>query len=134
VGADEDNTQFDCHFWNDRGKADVATMQGHSISFSGNQAVVTLSGSGQDPLEPKIGSIDWNATITLDSTDPSHPTAQVSITHTCYPAHIVKVNGVTLVDDQPRYNNTAYLAFCLLDPTGLSNTTTTTGAIPVSSQ
>jgi hypothetical protein len=131
VGADEDNSQFDCHYWNDRGKADVSTMQSHSVTFSGsNQAVVTLSGSGQDPLEPKIGGIKWNATITLDSTNPDNPTAQVSITHTCYPAHTVKVNGVTVIDDQPSYNNTAYLIACL---TLLPQKTTTTGVISVPS-
>jgi hypothetical protein len=86
AGADEDNARFDCHFWNDRGQATTANMQSYSVTFPGShQAVVTLSGSGQDPLEPQFGGIQWNATITLDTTNPSNPTAQATITHTCYP-------------------------------------------------
>ena len=137
AGADEDNSRDDCHFWNDRGKAVLTDMQSHSVAFpSSNRAVVSLSGKGQDPLEPKFGGIQWNATITLDSTDPNNPTAQVSITHTCYPAHIIKVNGVTLIDDRPNWllNNTLYLIGCLTDPFHLSWKTTTTGAISVPNQ
>jgi hypothetical protein len=134
AGADEDNAPDDCHFWNRKGQGDVTNMQSHSVTFPGsNKAVVTLSGKGQDPLEPKFGGIQWNATITLDSTDPNNPTAQVSISHTCYPAHIIKVNGVTLLDDQPTFNNVFYLIGCLTDPTHVSWTTKTTGAIPIPS-
>lgn len=134
TGADEDGNADDCFKWNARGHASTADMQTHGVTFPrSNQAVVTLSGNSSNPLEPQIGSIDWNATITLDTTDPSHPTAQVSITHTCYPAHIVKVNGVIVVDDKPRFNNLAWVSTCLLDPTGLSNTTTSTGTIAIPS-
>lgn len=134
VGADEDNKQYDCLLWNDRGKANLTTMQTHSVSFpGGHQAVVTLSGLGQDPLEPQLGGIKWNGTITLDTTDPNNPTAQAAISHTCYPAHIVKVNGVTIIDDNKVTNTTGNLFKCLADPTHATWKTTTTGAIPVPS-
>jgi len=122
TGADEDNTPYDCRLWNEKGQADTAQMQSHSVSFSGHQAVVTLSGLGQDPLEPKLGGIKWNASISLDETNPSAPTAQFSITHTCYPAHIIKVNGVTIKDIPPRYNNTFYLIGCLTSPVQVTDT------------
>jgi hypothetical protein len=129
TGADEDNLQFDCLKWNDRGKADLSTMQGHSVSFpTSNQAQVNLTGLGQDPLEPKFGGIQWNATVTLNDANASAPTAQVSITHTCYPAHLVKVNGTTVYSYQPPHNNTAYLLSCL---TLLKPVTGSTGAVPV---
>jgi hypothetical protein len=114
VGNDEDNIQFDCTLWNDRGKADLSTMQGNSVSFpTANQAQINLNGLGQDPLEFKIGGIKWNANITIDDSNPSQPTATVNITHTCYPAHTVKVNGMTVYDKQPLFNNTVYLLSCL---------------------
>ncbi len=126
TGDDEDNLQFDCLKWNDRGKADLSTMQGHSVTFpAGNQAQVNLNGLGQDPLEPKIGGIKWNATVTLNDSNQNQPTAQVNITHTCYPAHIVKVNGTTIYSYQPPINNTAYLLSCLtvLPQTNASSST-----------
>jgi len=114
VGNDEDNIQFDCTLWNDRGKADLSTMQGRFVSFpTGNQAQINLNGLGQDPLEFKIGGIKWNANITIDDSNASQPTATVNITHTCYPAHTVKVNGMTVYDQQPLFNNTVYLLSCL---------------------
>lgn len=129
TGADEDNTQFDCSKWNDRGKADLSTMQGHTVTYpTNNQAQVNLTGLGQDPLEPKFGGIKWNATVTLNDVNASQPTATVSITHTCYPAHIVKVNGTTVYSYQPGVNTTTYLLSCL---TFLPQNTVTTGAVPV---
>ncbi len=131
AGADEYNVQFDCLRWNDRGKADTSTMQGHSVTFpSANKAQVTLSGLGQDPLEPKIGGIKWNATITIDDSNPNQPTASVDITHTCYPAHIVKVNGTVVYSYLPPHNNTAYLLSCL---TLFPQVHVTTPAVPVPS-
>ncbi len=130
TGADEDNVQFDCVTWNDRGKADLSNMQGHSVTFfpGSNQAQVNLNGLGQDPLEPQIGGVKWNAIVTLNDANPSQPTAQVTITYTCYPAHIVKVNGQKVFEYIPTINNTAYVAACLLM---LPQPTQTTGAVPV---
>jgi hypothetical protein len=131
TGADEDNVQFDCITWNDRGKADLSTMQGHTVTFpTSNQAQVNLTGLGQDPLEPKVGGIKWNATVTLNDTNSSQPTASVTITHTCYPAHIVKVNGTTVYSYQPGLNNTLYLLSCL---TFVPQNTVSTGAVVVPS-
>lgn len=121
TGADEDNAQYDCHFWNDNGHATTANMQSYNVAFPGShQAVVTLSGLGQDPLEVQFGGIQWQATITLNTTDPNNPTAQASFSHTCYPAHNVKVNGTELLDQQPQENDTSYLVKCL---TGINSWT-----------
>ena len=132
AGADEDNVQFDCLKWNDRGKSDTSTFQGHSVSFpSGTQAQVNLSGLGQDPLEPKIGGIQWNATVTINDSNPNQPTATVDIMHTCYPAHIVKVNGTVVYSYLPPHNNTAYLLSCLLTLPLFPEVHGATGAVPV---
>jgi hypothetical protein len=131
-GADEDNKSHDCYLWHQNGQADVSGMENHSVTFNGSdQAVITLSGSANDPLEPSFGGIRWNATITLDYSNPNDPTAQLSLTSSCYPAHIVKVNGVTLPlpNPQPEKNNTKELARCLLFPS--NDITRTTSAIHV---
>lgn len=130
-GADEDNVQFDCLLWNDRGKADLGPMQGNSVSFpTGTQAQVNLNGLGQDPLEFKIGGIKWNATVTIDDSNRGQPTASVNITHTCYPAHIVKVNGGPVYCYQPAFNTTVYLVSCL---TFLSQKTASSGPVTLPS-
>src|SRR6185437_11745297 len=105
-----------------------ATRQSYNVTFPANhKAVVTLSGLGQDPLELQLGGIQWNATITLDTTNPNNPTAQATITHICYPAHIVKVNGVIIINDMPgpTENTTPFVVKCLGDPTHLTWITTT---------
>lgn len=113
AGADEDSNRNDCHFWNDRGKDSVTNMDYHVIFIGSHQAQIGFSGLGQNPLEPQFGGITWNANITLNTADPSNPTADVSITHTCYPAHIVKVNGKPVYEYIPGPNNTFYVLGCL---------------------
>jgi hypothetical protein len=131
AGADEDPNRNDCHFWNDRGQDGVTNMNYHVIFIGSHQAQISFDGFGQNPLELKVPGvgIHWNVTITLDTTDPNHPTAQATRTHTCYPAHTVKVNGVPLFDDQPGVNETEYLAACLSDPDWAQNNPTTTTSV-----
>jgi len=128
VGADEDGIQYDCSLWNDRGEADNSVMRGVGVTFENPITQVNLYGLGQDPLEPKLGGVNgikWNLIISLDTTDPANPKAWVSGgTATCYPAHIVKVNGTKVFEQLPAYNNTAYLVGCL-DISGLAVTPST---------
>jgi hypothetical protein len=81
--------QFDCYHWQNKGHASTSNMQFYSISTQG----VFLGGSAGNPLEPEAGPIDWNVTVVIDESDPSHPKAHATGQHTCYPAHIVIVNG-----------------------------------------
>ncbi len=94
-------------------------MQSPSVSYpSSTQAQVHFSGLGNDPLEPAIGGIVWDMNVVIDQSSPSAPTALVSYNHTCYPAHIIKVNGQRVYEYLPQYNNTAYLTACLLQLPG----------------
>jgi hypothetical protein len=52
--------------------------------------------------------------VVVNESNPAAPQASVNYNHTCYPAHIVKVNGTTVYSYLPPYNNIAYLANCLL--------------------
>jgi hypothetical protein len=91
-------------------------MHGVGVTFGNPITQVNLYGFGQNPVEanPPGEGIKWNLVISLDTTDRDHPKAWVSGgTATCYPAHIVKVNGTKVFEQLPRYNNTFYLGYCL---------------------
>ena len=112
-GTDEDGVADDCRLWNQRGQADKNGMQGHSVSYlTANSVSVNLYGSARDPLEPSSGldGIKWNMYVNIDDVSQS---AFVSYTHTCYPAHIVKVNGVVVYSYLPPRNDRLYLLACL---------------------
>jgi hypothetical protein len=91
-------------------------MQSYQVTFpTAQQEVVTFTGTGNDPLEPKFGGINWNMAVLVNDSNPNAPQAYVNYNHTCYPAINVKVNGTTIYDYQPPQNNTTYLSLCLLD-------------------
>ena len=113
-GADEDTVDLDCYKWNNAGHAPTAGMQVDSVSYpSPTQAQAHLYGSATNPLEPSP-PITWDMNVVVDDSNPASPTAYVNYNHTCYPAHIVKVNGTVVYSYQPAYNNPFYLGNCLL--------------------
>lgn len=118
TGADEDERRNDCHLWNDKGESPSSEMRGVSVTFGKPVTQVNLYGAGADPLEPSLAGqvgIKWNLTISLDTADAANPKAWVSGgTATCYPAHIVKVNGTKVFEAPPSENNLAYLTRCLI--------------------
>jgi hypothetical protein len=121
TGGDEDNIQYDCKYWNDKGQASTNSMGPGDLTFSWNLAnntsSVNFQGAAANPLELSP-PLTWNLTVTINESNPSAPTAQVSGTHTCYPAHTIKVNGTVVYDSFAAYgipesNNLVYLAKCL---------------------
>jgi len=120
-GADEDENRYDCRLWNNKGEDPNDEMLGFRVTFGNPITVVTLYGFGKNILEPSLfglQGIKWNLNISLDITNPASPKAWVSGgTATCYPEHIVKVNGVQVFDQPPVFpNSTAYLTACLSAP------------------
>jgi hypothetical protein len=117
TGADEDNVQYDCHLWNDKGQASNSTMQGFSATWGNPVTQVNLYGSGSNPLESDMGAIKWNLVVSLDTTDPAQPKAWISGgTATCYPEHVVTVNGIQVFDQPPSSNLPPYIVYCLALP------------------
>jgi hypothetical protein len=134
TGADEDEKQYDCNRWNDKGEDPNTTMLGSGVAFGNPITQVNLYGFGKNVLEPAFPGqgIKWNLTISLDTSNPAQPKAWVSGgTATCYPAHIVKVNGTKVWDQVPASynNNTAYLTACLSVP-GLAVIPSTPAVVP----
>jgi hypothetical protein len=104
----------DCYLRNAIGKA---STDGWLISPTVNPsaASVTMTGTGQNPLSIPFGSIKWNMTTQINV---GSNTGFVIYSHTCYPAHQVKVANTTLYSypspDNTSFNNsTAYIAGCL---------------------
>ncbi len=125
--ADEDGIPNDCYLWNNAGTANTNNMQYYGVSYpTGTQAQITLDGAGSNPLTPSP-PIEWNMTVTINDSTPSQPTAIVNYSHTCYPAHQVKVNGTVVYSYQPPRNDMAYIGGCL----GLPAVNGATGAVPV---
>lgn len=130
-GADEDQTALDCYLWNNKGEYTQDTMRGINVSVTGTNTNVRFTGFGRDPLEPQVGGINWDLTVTIDTSDAANPKAYVSGgSQSCYPEHIIKVNGVTIYDARPLFNNVAYLTVCLLGP-AVSATPSSPVSIPL---
>jgi hypothetical protein len=114
-GIDEDAFAGDCYRWNASDFGPTNDMNGPIVSYPTNtKAQLNVYGTTSNPLEPAFAQIRWNMTITVDDSNPNAPTAQVSYTHSCYPAHIVKVNGTTVYEYWPPRNDTMWLHECLL--------------------
>jgi hypothetical protein len=116
-GADEDGVASDCYLWNATGHASTGNMNSSpTITYLPSAAQVEFSGLAQNPLEPSVGTkpaIAWDMIVEVDDFNPSTPTSYVTYNHTCYPAHIVTVNGTVVYSYLPPKNNTPYLAGCL---------------------
>jgi hypothetical protein len=111
--ADEDGIANDCYLWNAAGYA--AHNWTPTVTYpQSHQAIATLSGTAQNPLEAQFGGIQWNMLVKVDTTNPAAPTALVSYQATCYPAHQVSVNGTVVYTYVPPVDTPAYIVACLL--------------------
>ncbi len=111
--SDEDGVAYDCLLWNNAGKANPAFSHNESYP-SATQGQVHFWGSSANPLEDPRATIDWDVTTTISTTTPTAPTASLSYSHTCYPAHRVTVNGSVIYSYQPGANTTDYIFQCLV--------------------
>jgi hypothetical protein len=64
-------------------------------------------------LESDWAAINWNINTVVNDPNPAQPTAYVNYNHTCYPAHIVKVNNQVIYTYTPPSNTPAYIGLCL---------------------
>ena len=99
-------------------------MEFHLVATFGpspSLGTLSLTGSGTNPLEPLSPPIVWDIKVQIQNYNPTgstaNPFARVTGSHTCYPAHTVKVNNTVIYDSQdygfPLHNNFWYLAACL---------------------
>jgi len=100
--------------------------------FSPPTATVPFGGTGSNPLEGESPPIYWGINVAINESNPAAPTAYVTGSHTCYPAHIVKVNGTVIYSFQPAANDIKTIAGCLYQASPL--TTVQGSAVQVGTQ
>ena len=71
--------------------------------------------------------IKWTMGVNIDS---SIGNATVTYSHTCYPAHVVKINGSVVYNYLPPSNDTRYIFRCLFTPVGTVIGVTSPVAVP----
>ena len=97
----------DCYLRNEVGKADPSSWT-YNATVNPSGALVTMKGESQNPIStPKIGSIKWNMTVHVDAVA---NTGYVEYSHSCYPAHQVRVGNTNLYVYPPPSNSLAYIA------------------------
>ena len=115
TAADEDGVANDCYHWNAAGYADNSSWQYLLLIPSSTKGEVRYWGSGANPLEPVSAPIVWDMKTEVDISDLDYVTARVtSISHTCYPAHVITVNNVIVHHYVPPRNDPLYITNCLL--------------------
>ncbi len=115
IGADEDQVSDDCALWHQKGRATSIDMQTPSTSFSVQNLSTTLSGKVDNPNEQSApgSGIKWNMSVNINS---AIGNATIAYNHTCYPAHILKINGTVVYSYLPPQNDTFYIFKCLFTP------------------
>jgi hypothetical protein len=117
--------------WNKSGYAGETITNNHNVSDSvPYESQITLNGSASNPLENPLAAIAWNMLVAPIGY-PNSPSVTVNYQHTCYPAHIIKVNGTVVYSYQPPRNDPGYLFQCLV--LGVGGISGSTAAIPVPS-
>ena len=110
---DEDGIANDCYLWNNAQTASTSGMYS-SVSYPfASQGQFLAYGSAGNPLESDWAAINWNINTVVNDPNPAQPTAYVNYNHTCYPAHIVKVNNQVIYTYTPPSNTPAYIGLCL---------------------
>lgn len=115
--ADEDNVPNDCYLWNQADYTDMSGMFGDltvtgSTSESGN---AHFDGTASNPLENSTAKTAWDMRVTMDGSNPNNAlVTTVNYNHTCFPAHLVKVNEWTVYHYEPSTSDATYVFGCLV--------------------
>jgi hypothetical protein len=95
----------------------MSNMQG-DLSVSGSTSQngnAHFYGTASNPLETSLAKISWDMRVLMDGSDPNNAVVtSVNYNHTCFPAHIIKVQEYTVYYWGPPRADTTYVAGCLL--------------------
>jgi hypothetical protein len=110
---DDDNVLNDCYRRNNYGYADKSNMHGQITLYATN-ATARLYGSASNPLEMISPSIKWDSTTLVDWSNLDYVTAKVtSVTHSCFPNHIIYENDVILYHYHSPRTDLDWITYCL---------------------
>ncbi len=115
--ADEDNVPNDCYLWNQADYADMSMMFGDLTITgpTGESGNAHFDGTASNPLENSTAKIAWDMRVTMDGSDPNNArVTTVDYNHTCFPAHVVKVQEWTVYHYEPPSSDTTYVFGCLV--------------------
>jgi hypothetical protein len=103
---------FQCYHEQNTGSSSLTNINGTTSSTAANQASVTFSGSGTDPLfADPVAPIQFNLTVSINTA-----TNQATITgsHTCFPSHEIVIGTQVVYQKNPVFVSWAVLSACLL--------------------
>ena len=89
--ADEDGIPNDCDLFHDSGFAGTSTFTQSVNRIDPHTVQISLHGWPADPLIIGSPHIDWNLTITIDTTDPNRPHYTINGTHDGFPDHEIYI-------------------------------------------
>lgn len=103
-----------CHLEQSTGSSNLTYVGGTASSTSANQASVTFSGSGTDPLFKKpVAPIQFNITVSINAKTNE---ATITGTHTCFPSHEIVVGNQVVYSKDPAAVTFYELSKCLIGP------------------
>ena len=98
--ADDDGVLNDCHLLHDRGRASNASMRISVTRIDAHKVSAHLFGGAANPLVIGAPAIDWDFTITLD-TSGSQPQWTLQGAHDSFPAYEIYINNVSIYAFDP---------------------------------
>ena len=98
--ADDDAVLHDCHLLDNVASASTSNMHVDVTRVNAHQVSVHLHGGAANPLVPAAPAIDWDLTVTID-TSGAKPHWTIKGSHDGFPAYEVYVNGQTIYTYTP---------------------------------
>lgn len=117
TSADEDGVPEDCFKWHQSGYASTSNMSGE-LAVSGatqQNGSARLYGTAANPLESSIAQISWDMRINVNGDDPTNArVTSINYNHSCFPAHVIKVQRFTTYYWGPERSDPSYVFGCLV--------------------
>jgi hypothetical protein len=115
--SDDDGIQNDCFRWNNAAWGSTNNMFA-TLTTSGTtqqNGDVRFYGTGSNPLESSLARISWDMRILMNGNDPTDArVTDVNYNHSCFPAHIIKVQRFTVYHWVPPQADPNYVFGCLV--------------------
>ena len=115
--ADEDGVPDDWLRWHQSGYGSTLNIHGE-LTVSGatqQNGSVRFYGTAANPFESSIATISWDMRINMNTDDPTNARITTSnYNHSCFPAHVVKVQRFTTYNWGPPRSDPTYVFACLV--------------------
>ena len=78
---------------------------------SGQDGNAHFYGTASNPLESNLAKIAWDMRVYMNGDNPNNAqVTEVNYNHTCFPAHMIKVQEYTVYEWKPTSDDIGYLA------------------------